>query len=222
MVGTAWRAASTTRWSRQLFKTASAAKVIASTRCCTKLAKAASMSWLLLACWTMSFSPSARDAACVSLVSDSEAGFFGLTRSPITAAFGTSSWSNSSRSSTLAPITQCTSERRTAHGIVNASRAPSITNLRKRQNRFSRCDKESFRAGILIRIRLADAASARGNRRGLIVEWFATFQGAVGFEVARSKHPGRQGGGVCHQPQPHHRNEDERRGNRCLGAQSLL
>ena len=34
------------------------------------------MSWLLLACWTMSFSPSARAAACVSLVSDSEAGFF--------------------------------------------------------------------------------------------------------------------------------------------------
>src|SRR5262249_16693278 len=56
-----------------------------------------SMSWLLLAFWTMSFSPSARAAACVSLISDSEAGFFGLIRSPITAAFGTSSWSNSSR-----------------------------------------------------------------------------------------------------------------------------
>ena len=80
-----------------MFKTASAAKVSASTRCCTKLVKAASISWLLLAFWTMSFSPSARAAACVSLVSDSEAGFFGLTRSPITAAFGTSSCSNSSR-----------------------------------------------------------------------------------------------------------------------------
>ena len=55
------------------------------------------MSWLLLAFWTMSFSPSAAAAACVSLVSDSEAGFFGLTRSPITAAFGASSCSNSSR-----------------------------------------------------------------------------------------------------------------------------
>jgi hypothetical protein len=41
--------------------------------------KAASISWLLLAFWTKSFSPSARAAACVSLVSDSEAGFFGLT-----------------------------------------------------------------------------------------------------------------------------------------------
>jgi hypothetical protein len=67
-------------------------------------------------------------------------------------------------------IVQCTPERRTAHGIVNASRAPSITNLGKRQNRFSRCDKESFRAGILIRSRPADAASARANRRGLVVE----------------------------------------------------
>src|SRR5262249_21197449 len=43
-------------------------------------------------------------------------------------------------------------------------RAPAIATLRKRQNRFSRCDKESFRTGILIRSRLADAASARANR----------------------------------------------------------
>jgi len=42
-------------------------------------------------------SPSARAAACTSVVSDWEAGFFGLTSKPITVALGTSSCSNSSR-----------------------------------------------------------------------------------------------------------------------------
>src|SRR5262245_34236390 len=84
-------------WSWCLLKTESAAKVSASTRCWTKLAKAASMSRLLVAFWTMIVSPRARAAACTSVVSDWEAGFFGLTSKPITVALGTSSCSNSSR-----------------------------------------------------------------------------------------------------------------------------
>src|SRR5262249_30140529 len=63
----------------------------------TKCANAASMSWSLLAFWTTIFKPNALAAVCRPLVSDLEAGFFGLTRRPITAAFGTSSCSNSSR-----------------------------------------------------------------------------------------------------------------------------
>src|SRR5262249_29091893 len=97
IVGTAWRAASAMSWSWCLLKTESAAKVSASTRCWTKLAKAASMSRLLVAFWTMIVSPSARAAACTSVVSDWEAGFFGFTSKPITVALGTSSCSNSSR-----------------------------------------------------------------------------------------------------------------------------
>src|SRR5262249_29915812 len=58
---------------------------------------AASISWLLLAFWATIFSPSVRAAICTSFVSDSEAGFFGFTRRPIIAAFGTSSRSSSSR-----------------------------------------------------------------------------------------------------------------------------
>ena len=80
-----------------MLKTASAAKVTASTRCWTKAAKAASMSWSLVAFWVTILSPNVRAAVCTSAVSDWEDGFFGLTRKPITAAFGTSSWSISSR-----------------------------------------------------------------------------------------------------------------------------
>src|SRR5262245_13465586 len=70
---------------------------MALTRCWTKLEKAASISFSLLAFRTGSLSPSACAAACMSLVCDSEAGFVGLVRNPTTVALGTSSCSSSRR-----------------------------------------------------------------------------------------------------------------------------
>src|SRR5262245_56469314 len=62
------RAASSTSWSRRAVKSASAPTMTALTPCRTKLANAASISRSVLTCTIGRLSPSARAAACTSLV----------------------------------------------------------------------------------------------------------------------------------------------------------
>src|SRR5262245_58617623 len=86
-------------------------------RCSTELAKAASISRSLPAFRVRSATSNERAAACTSLACDSEVGFRGLMRKPITLALGNSSRSNSNR---FAPsvLTKNVTHRDVAAGTI--------------------------------------------------------------------------------------------------------
>ena len=91
------RDAKLTNWARRLFKKGSRLTMRASGRSRTKVAKAASISRLVLALRTWICSPMARPAGSASLNVISAVGLIGLTIKATRAAPGTSSRSSSSR-----------------------------------------------------------------------------------------------------------------------------
>ena len=95
--GPRWRAARLTNWARRLLKKGSRLTKSASGRSRTKVAKAASISRLVLALRTWICSPMARPAGSTSLNVVSAVGLVGLTITATRAAPGTSSRSSSSR-----------------------------------------------------------------------------------------------------------------------------
>src|SRR5262249_32543222 len=125
--GTLWYDAKLTNWARRTLKKTSMPMKTASARSCVKVAKAASISRLVLALSTWICNPMARAADCRSLnvVSVSTA-LTGLTSTAIRAAWGTITRNSSSRFAVNSPLKRLTPVR-LPPGRARLETRPSLT-----------------------------------------------------------------------------------------------